>query len=90
VTSKIETKDEFYKELDKVAKISYDKDFYDWVWHSIEYTYDIAIFINENDKFLSQSDGTYKKTFELLSLGRDLERYYWERRETDDRGDHGA
>tara|TARA_R110000796_G_C14224010_1_gene394985 strand:+ start:52 stop:447 length:396 start_codon:yes stop_codon:yes gene_type:complete len=85
MTSKVETKDEFYKELYTVAKISYDKDFYDWMGHSIGYTYDIAVFINENDKFISQSDGTYKRTFELLSLGRDLERYYWQRREIDER-----
>jgi hypothetical protein len=90
VTNKIETKDEFYKELNKVAKISYDKDFYEWTWHYIEYMYDLAVFIHENDKFISQPDGTYKRTHELLSLGSDLERYYSDRRKTDDRGVHGA
>ena len=90
MTSKVETKDEFYKELYTVAKISYDKDFYDWMGHSIGYMYDLEVFIHENDKLISQPDGTYKRTHELLSLGSDLERYYSDRRKTDDRGDHGA
>ena len=90
MTSKIEAKGEFYKELDNLAKKLYDRDFYDWMGPYTEYMYDLAVFIHENDKLISQPDGTYKRTHELLSLGSDLERYYSDRKKTDDRGDHGA
>ena len=76
------TREEFYKELHEVAKRAYDKDFYNWLGHWVEYLHDIAVFVDEND---NQPDGTLRRTPELLSMGADFGRYYWQRRETDKR-----
>ena len=83
--SKIETREEFYKELEEVTKKSYDKDFYDWLGHSVEYMYDISVFIAANDEFIASPDDKEGRIRHLLTLGDGISRYYWQRRETDER-----
>ena len=68
---------EFFKQAEEV----YNKDFYDWMGHSVEYSYALVEWLNENIHRVPED----KRTWCIFTLGGHAERHYWDRRKEDPR-----
>jgi hypothetical protein len=71
----------FSTEFLKQAEIAYDKDFYDWMGHSCEYSMALVEWLDENICRVPED----RRTWCIFTLGGHAENYYWDRRKKDPR-----
>ena len=78
-----EKHEEFYEALSKKTDEAYNKDFYDWAGHHMNYTMELADFVEQNKEVVTSDNSNY--VYMLMSIGAMTDQYYWKRRETDTR-----